>query len=702
MKKAVSFLTVVFFSIMLLPQIGCALEKETESSLNREIEAMNLSEKAKKIFGKNGFVIVPGFEDEITDIYKQADEDDEPVFVTTDAVLHTAHIFYDYLLRILEMDKLYATLLRLIDRMLAISVEQYNDAQDESVKEAARLNIGYFAVAKKIFDPAYEVGYGLDELVNKEIENIKAHKDIKYRELLTYVENPGLYTTPYAFEDYSQYVPRGHYTRNEKFETYFKAMMWHGRIDFKLKPGESEEAQKHGLMMTLQALLISDALMRDEEAFTLWKQIYEPTTYFVGKTDDLDVYDYRKLMKKIFPKGGGVDKYGDIDNVLKFIDEAMKLHPPKILSGAAFVEDGKFENTTMGFRFMGQRFIPDSYIFQNLVYGAKKFKYTGSGKPFTMEEIPNFGPSRAFPRGLDIFAVLGSDRAHEILKLEGDTDYTYYEEQINLLKKEFSSKTTEDWGQNLYWRWLYALIPLLDAKSGDSVPAFMSTVAWMDKELQTALGSWAELRHDTILYAKQSYTMVGRGMPIEVKFPYGYVEPYPEVYGRIEEMMADLGANLDALGIAPEGVPEKIRKFEELLAQLKTISEKELRDEELSQEEYNTIRKVGTKLGSMTYFSGEIARMITSDTDTKMDIIADVHTDLNTSYVLEVGVGSPFNIFVIVEDAKGKRICRGGVFSFYEFKHPMSDRLTDEKWQKMKEDKKRPSQPPWIKAITAE
>jgi len=702
MKKTISILTAVFFSILLLPQIGSTIEKETGSSLYRGIKNMNLSEGAKSLLEKNGFVIVPGSKDEITDIYTEAEEDDQPIFVTTDAVLHTAHIFYDYLLRILEMDKLYATLLRLTDKMLAISIEQYNEAQDESVKEAARLNIGYFAVAKKIFDPAYEVGYGLDELVDKEIENIKAHKDIKFRELLTYVENPSLYKTPYAFEDYSQYVPRGHYTRNEKFETYFKAMMWHGRIDFKLIPGESEEAQKSGLMMTLQALLISDALMRDEEAFTLWKQIYEPTTFFVGKTDDLSIYDFSELMKKIFPKGGGVDNYGDIDNIMRFIDEAVKLHPPKILSGAAFVEDGKFENTTMGFRFMGQRFIPDSYIFQNLVYGANELIYTGGGKPFTMEVVPNIGPARAFPRGLDVFAILGSERALNILKLEGDTNYTYYEEQINLLREEFSSKATENWKQNLYWRWLYALLPLLDAKSGKSVPTFMSTTAWLDKELQTALGSWAELRHDTILYAKQSYTMMARGMPIEKQFSYGYVEPYPEVYARIGEMMADLRTNLDTLGIAPEGVPEKLQRFEELLARLKTISEKELKGEGLNQDEYNTIRKIGTKLESMTYFSGEVARMITSDTDTKMDIIADVHTDLNTGQVLEVGVGSPFNIFVIVEDAKGKRICRGGVFSFYEFKHPMSDRLTDEKWQKTKEEKKRPPQPPWIRAITAQ
>jgi len=443
-------------------------------------------------------------------------------------------------------------------------------------------------------------------------------------------------------------------------------------------------------------------MMKDEEAFALWKQVYDPTTYFVGKTDDLGIYDYRKLIKKIFPQGETVDKYGDIDNIMRFIEEALKLHPPKILSGAAFTDDVKFDETTIGFRFMGQRFVPDSYIFQQLVFGVKQLIYTGSGKPFTMEVIPNFGPARAFPRGLDVFAVFGSNRALEILKREGDTDYTDYDKQLNLLKNEFSSKTTKDWKENLYWRWLYALRPLLDNKVGKPVPAFMSTTAWLDKELQTVLGSWAELRHDTILYAKQSYTMMAKGMPLEDEVAFGYVEPYPEVYERVGEMMADLRTNLGTLGIAPEGVPEKLLKFEELLAQLKTISEKELSGAELSHDEYDTIRNIGTKLESMTYFPGDIASMITSDTDTKMDIIADVHTDLNTNQVLEVGVGSPFNIFVLVEDGKGKRICRGGVFSFYEFKHPISDRLTDEKWQKMKENKTRPFQPAWIKAITVE
>jgi hypothetical protein len=230
----------------------------------------------------------------------------------------------------------------------------------------------------------------------------------------------------------------------------------------------------------------------------------------------------------------------------------------------------------------------------------------------------------------------------------------------------------------------------------------MQSPAWTDKELQTALGSWAELRHDVILYAKQSYPMVATGAPSEPKFTYGYVEPYPQVYARIEEMMGDLRNNLDKLGIAPEGMPEKLKSFENLLAQLKTISEKELAGAILSDEEYQFIWNIGNGLASMKSFSPEIMQKITSGTDERIDLVADIHTDLNTMKVLEEGVGSPFNIFVIVEDGKGKRLCHGGVFSYYEFKHPMDDRLTDEKWQKMGSEDQRPPQPDWVEGFTAE
>jgi len=708
MKKFFVFFSVILVLLVLVIQWGCTKEMNKNSFSLDNLDTGYLSNEAKELLKQNGFVVTSGYTDEIFEIYSNCKKHNEPVFVTTDAVLHTSHIFFDYILRILEIEKLFNLVNKLTDKMLELSIKQYDEAENSDVKEAARLNIGFFSVAKKLLNPDYRVDYQLEEPVEKELSNIEKHEGIKFRELLTYIKNPNLFTTPYAYEDYTQYIPRGHYTRSDEFKKYFKVMMWYGRMDFKLKPGKSASAISDGKKMTLQAILMVDAFIGDAEALKLWKMIYEPTVYFVGKTDDFNVDDYIKLIKEIFPKEGTVDKYGDEGKLSKFIDKAINLKSPQILGGAASVAERERATLTKSFRFMGQRFIPDSYILQELVYGVKNgkeiLKYTGKGKPFTMEEIPNVGPARAFPRGLDVLGVLASERALTILKNDGDTEYTNYYEQIDKLRKEVLAKTTEDWKQNLYWQWLYSLLPLLKENIEEEAPLFMQSIAWVDKELQTSLGSWAELRHDTILYAKQSYTMLKASvtLPLQPQLTYGYVEPYPEVYARIEEMMRDLRGNLVTLGVAEKEIPEKLVEFEDLLEKLKIISEKELKKQELSDEEYNLIWNIGEKLASLKNFSYQIMQKITSGTDLKIDIIADVHTDINTGQVLEEGVGSPFNIYVIVDDRKGYRLCHGGVFSYYEFKQKINERLTDEKWQEMQKNRKRPKQANWIKSFTAE
>ncbi len=705
MKKR-SFLLIGAF-VLCFGLVGLAdsgIQRKTRFTFNglSGLEKAPLSSQAMRLLRQNGFVVTRGEEDEMYDVYIECKERHQPIFVTTDAVLHTCHIFFDYLLRILEIERLYGFATELTQKMVELSKAQYEEAKDEDVKEAARLNIGFFTVANKIFHPDVQSDYGLEDLIKKELSNMDAHEGLKFRELLTYVSNPSLFDTPYAYEDYSQYIPRGHYTRNETFKKYFKAMMWFGRIDFKLRPKKSKTGLDHGRKMTLQAILMTDALMKDDKAYQLWKQIYEPTVYFVGKTDDLFADDYKTLIEELFPSEGSVDKYNEQGKLVLFIEKAMKLRPPKILSGAAFVEDGAFDETTKAFRFMGQRFIPDSYMFQELVFRIKDgkilLKYNGSGKPFTLENVPAVGPARAFPRGLDVLAVLGSKRALEILEKEGDTAYDFYDDQLLKLKKEFAALSREEWTQNLYWRWLHCLLPLIEENEDQRIPAFMKNSAWTDKEIQAVLGSWTELRHDTILYAKQSYPMVATAMPYkEPELTFGYVEPYPEVYKRIKDMMADLRNSLARLGINIEGIPERISRFEDILTSLVTISEKELNGVELTDVEYDLIWNIGRNLGMLKGFPRQIMEKISSGTDDKIDLVADVHTDLNTQQVLEEGVGAPFNIFVIIKDGKGYRLCRGAVFSYYEFKHPMADRLTDEKWQEMRD--RRPPQPEWTKSF---
>jgi len=652
---------------------------------------------------ENGFAITQGHYNEFWDAYDKIEEERESPFITTDIVLHAGHLFFDNTLRKIEEKRLIAALDSLLDLMIEISGEQYSSAKNENIKNLAKLNIAFFATAKKLLNPHYTAPAEVRELVASEIKLIDAHEGPAPRPLLTYIKKPEL--KDYAVEDYSQYIPRGHYTRSEQLSRYFKAMMFLGRMDFKLQPGDSPEAVSDGKNMTTQALLMTEALFSNRDALRLWREIYEITSFFVGSADDLTPEDYHKLSVKIFGKRKKPDKFADEEKIEKFVAEAKKLRQPEIASNMVVIDrqdsrHGDISAATQGFRFMGQRFIPDSYILQKVVWGGDSaLIYTGKGKPFTMEVIPNVGPARAFPRGLDVMAVLGFDAAYEILKKSGDTEYRNYEEIISSLRKNFSKLPESEWRKNLYWRYLDAIRTLAKIPAG-KIPKFMRSALWRIKALITALGAWAELRHDTILYAKQSYTPMAKAMPPmpvqKERNPRGYVEPYPELYRKIDKTMAQLAKKLDSFGIDVSPIPEKIKQFREELKFLAAVSDSELAGKPLSEGTYNHLRYLGSGMRSIVDFERGIP-----NPEEKCDIIADVHTVQFKRQVLEEGIGAPFDIYVIVGEGEDARVCHGVIFSYYEFKWDMADRLTDEKWRKMRH---RHSQflPEWIRQVIAQ
>lgn len=165
---------------------------------------------------------------------------------------------------------------------------------------------------------------------------------------------------------------------------------------------------------------------------------------------------------------------------------AKKLDPPQINSIPILtaMSPSERDGQVKGFRFMGQRFTVDASIFQRLV----------------ASEVPG----RGLPKGLDIPAAMGSDEALELLDTMGETKYEKYSENMAKMKKHIAGLGQKTWTQNLYWGWLYSLLPLTEEKP-EGYPIFMRNEAWARKQLNTYLGSWTELKHDTILYAKQVY-----------------------------------------------------------------------------------------------------------------------------------------------------------------------------------------------------
>jgi hypothetical protein len=640
---------------------------------------LTLSDGQRALLQQNGFVVVPYGAQQIYQIYQAAKDQGQPIFVTTDALLHTYHILYDYTLRFAEIEHFVGDLQGLNEAMLAASLQQYGSASGQ-VQEAAQRNVAFTAVASVLLDPGVTLPSEVQDLVQAELALIEAHEGFTESPIFGYKE------------DYSQYVPRGHYTRNETFERYFKAMMWYGRMMFRLKPGDETEEIQKGRMETRQAILVVAALqgasVGDQPALAVWDRIYEPTVFFVGKTDDLNVYDYSQVIKEIYGESLNLGDLADEARLDAFIEKAMTLRPPKIVS--SFVTDQEEpEEVTKGFRFMGQRFIPDSYVFQQLVYDQVKL-YQGTGQPFTKVDSMA-GPIRGFPRGLDVASVLGSGRAEGIIGAEGDAEYDGYPEQLAKLRGEFAALPAEQWVENLYWSWLYSLRPLLEVK-GEGYPVFMQNEAWVDKDLSAFLGSWAELRHDTILYAKQSSTIMATSLMPEPEPAKGYVEPQPEVYARLAALCRQMRVGLEDRGLLNPEYTDKLNRMESLLLSLKTMAEKELSGQALTDEEYAQIRNIGDVLEGITTFSVEVSGQITSEADERMAIVADVHTEGNSGQVLEEGVGDAFTIYVVAPVEGQQVVAQGGVFSYYEFKQPMSDRLTDEAWQALEP---KPDLPQW-------
>jgi len=641
---------------------------------NRDM--FEFSTEAEQLLVENGFVVVPGDDREFFMLYEINSYEPIPSFITTDSMLHNYHLFFSHLLRVIEKDKLAIELKELTKAMLSETENQYKTLKGTDWENAALRNLGFFAVAGKLLNPSMSIPKEIAKEVNQELKLIKGHEGIEISPLMSLGQNPDVLDAP--MEDYSQYIPRGHYDNDESLRSYFKAMMWYGRMTFRLK---NEDETKSAVLMTL-SLGKNDNLQK-------WDKIYQPTCFFVGKSDDLSYPQYSELLDKIY--GSRVDLKGmttDKNKWQDFLKAAEKLEPPEINSIPIFDEEIQPDRETeiKGFRFMGQRFTLDASIFQRLVYREVKENKQGQ--------------RRMLPKALDIPAALGSEEAYAILEDQGETDYKGYPENMNKLRKYIAGLEDETWTQNLYWSWLYTLDSLIGEK-GEGYPSFMHSKAWLHKELNTFLSSWTELKHDTILYAKQIYAEMGGGMPgVDDR---GYVEPNPKLYARLAALVNMTREGLSTRGLIDDRDRENLERLEQLALSLKVISEKELSDMPLTDEEYDLIRSYG---GQLEHFWLEALRDEGVDHrsaiyENPAALVADVATDPNGN-VLQEATGHIYDIYAVVPVDGSLRIAKGGVYSHYEFDWPIDDRLSDKKWQEMLNAGEVPPLAPWTRTFISQ
>ena len=795
------------------PQYNLPINVSSIQNLGSVLEKLGIKSIPSTLLSKNGFVAFettgklktteiyldysngPTTADkDFIAFYKLLKENKIPIFITSDSVLHMFHLFFDLTLKKIEDGVFYQNMWDISKFMLDESIKDYN-ASSGDLKEAAKRNVAYSSVALSLLKPtesevltdedikdlvcsewfseedcnqavaAYkqqkERDFVIEDLTTYSFEVPAFVKDIVDKELSLINNHAGWDPSPIFIykEDYSQYVPRGHYTSTNKLQNYFKAMMWFGRMTFlingskEIEPGKSVCGGADGIIstydagiQTMQSSLITLHFLSNEDVQKKWSSMYAITSFFVGISDDLGPEEYAKVLEDTL--GKTEVNTNDIAKNIETLQTNLKALPyePKIYSGLGECElvmpcpplsDADIQNLkteakqllaeTKGFRMMGQRFTVDSWAFSEIVtpysgeYTGEKtalpttelpFTYTWNDKypdnaenrPFTwvktlVKFCGNSGREvRGFPRGLDLMAFLGSDRAYEILESIGDTQYSDYERQFKEIKSYFDGIQETDWYKNIYMGWLYSLKGLI-TKTETGYPTFMQTDAWADKELTAALASWAELRHDTILYVKQSYSMAEMGGgPEEEKPITGYVEPVPILYKRMINLVNLSKTGLDKLLGAENkdtiaSIDDYLTNFANNLNRLYEISKKELTGIALDDSDAYFIEYFGETLDNLLkyiYLGQADSKLIDSI------MVADVHTEGNTKLVLEEGTGYIDTMLVtyMTPDKKIYVGC-GPVFSYYEFKQPMETRLTDEAWEEMLLKGNIPAEPSW-------
>lgn len=630
-----------------------AVAPDLSNVINLQDFEYDLTDEARQMLVQNGFVVLQnawGGYDEFFSIYESNRYSLTPNFVTTDAMMHTYHLYFSRLLKGVERDFFTGALTEMTRTLQSESAAQLAALSGTAWETAARRNLAFFSVAASLLEPGAAVPAEVQGPVAQELALIGAAQGIAPSPVMGLDGGPDL-----LMEDYSQYIPRGYYDTDETLSRYFRAMMWYGRLNFR---ANDEDQSRSALLMTLA--------LRTSAAMEQWDRIYTITSFFVGTSDDAGVYEYAPLIEQAY---GGLPNAAQLPaqeaqwNAFK--ESLAQLAMPAINS-IPIQEDlsaEEREQAVKGFCLMGQRAVLDAQIFQQLVDTAVA--------------------DRMLPSALDVPAALGSGAAREILAESGADNYPGYAQNMQQLQGYLADAPAALWSASLYGGWLNTLRPLTEAK-GEGWPQFMQNDAWAAKSLNAFLGSWTELKHDTVLYSKQVYAEMGGAGDLEQKDDRGYVEPEPVLYARLSALAAATRDGLASYGVLREADADALSRMVALADSLKEISEKELSGTPRTEEEYDLIREFGRYLEHFWYevMRGEVNDEYISLQEHPSALVVDVATDPNGA-VLEVATGGPEEILVIVEIDGSLRIASGSVFSFYEFTQPLSERLTDGDWWRM-------------------
>lgn len=626
----------------------------------------------KSLLAKHGFVVTERVsQTDFVQMYLDIYHKDLPIFVTTDAILNAFHKSYDAILKSVEVDYLIPKLEEFLDlihgKFPQLEMKYSSDTELQQMLKDADL---YLTVARNQLDNSAQPYYQENSSeLSRILQNIDA---------LGAVTEP-MFSEEARTYDYSQFKVRGHYT-DENFPQlakYFKAMIWLGRTELYLIAPKAADVDKQKIFKDVQRQIIDSYFISElidiAGAESMYDEFEKVITAFVGDQDNVTLPQLRSVFDAVGI--AAADELTNDEKIDQFTDTltTKPFSEQKILSQIFMSNPANLEQIkpASAFLIFGQRFVVDSYV-----TGSVVFDKIISGN----EKIP-----RMLPSSLDILFALGNSAAAQLLQTE--LEKYNYSSNLSALRYLIDSYGEDFWNLSVYNLWLNGIRSLNTPADRTNLPSFMQTAAWWQQKINTQLSSWIELRHDNILYAKQSYTG-----GITCSFPYGYVEPIPQFYSSLKLLAQNTVEKFSGL---PANLTREINYFEKFASYmdtLQTIAQKELDKVELNESEKHFLQTFlyETHLGCGGEIDGWFSRLhydniIQENVD---HITADYHTAPTdevgnvVGWVKHSGTGNR-NLCVVTAEMPGvgNVAFAGAVNSFYEITTESFLRLSDEEWR---------------------
>lgn len=585
----------------------------------------NLPAKAMDKLGHQGALVMPWPKNEMYEWY-----DEKYPFVTTDFIYHTHMILVRAAIDELESLSMKENLGILSAELAQGSLGQAEKLKDKSLKKLALNNAALMLVPAVLCGAMdldqLDLDMSLRSMVEAELARIRS------------AQYHGLSPLLDVEEDYTEYKCAGSGSNRNGEAGFFQARTWLGRAAF---PVSSKTK-------TQRALLLVHATLIDYEVLTRWQDLDALATFLAGSKDDPDVLMYFELAESISGLDG-LDAVMDIihneKHLAQFMAKAQQWPAPTINTGV-----NPDRESSLGFRFLGQRSSPDGVIFQELLEEGKW--------PVSGTQVVNglFRTGRTIANAPGV--MTGYVDCHK---------------------------------------------PLFDL-SPDLLPVFKSAL-WQDKITNSCLGAWAESRHVAAPYLKNAHTYSGLSMMTDGF--HGYVEPVPhfyrqlklqaeawhklfvkrDLYPEIEGEMHDNGTVTENLRLDSKQWP----RFISILDQLADLADREILGKEQTVQDGVFLKSLGKQLRHLSFNHSSM-----NVAEEPMARIIGVAADYQYGQVLKAGVGHAVPLYVAVPYGEKTIICRGAVYSYHELLLSPQNHLDDHQWGGLSAGQSILDKEPWL------